>query len=278
MRKFAFVVLDESDKIVDRYNLDYVDGLSGLGFYLTLNKIETDVEDYITKIVQQKKTLGMTVHHLRGYSAGDYLRLWLAKNIDKCLCLEYNNTEKTVYIEGIVTQCDQTELDEFKVLQHQITFQPLTPSFEIIDGDVTIKVSATGKSYPLKYPYSYGKNLIENNVIENTYIKDIPLIVTLYGAMTNPIVTLRDENDEVYNEVRFSDVDLQEDERIIINSAQKKIWFVDSMGRYSDFYYKLEGGHDSFLRANPLIKSKIGIGLDPNQSGWLSASRRQYRL
>lgn len=278
MRKFAFVILDESDKIVDRFNLDYVDGLSGLGFSLSLSKIETDVEDYITKIVQEKRELGLTIHHLKGYSAGDYLKLWLAKNIDKCLCLEYFNTERLMYIEGVVTQCEQTELDEFHDLEQEISFQPLTPFFEIIDGDVTIKVGNSGKAYSFKYPYCYGTNMIENNVIENTYIKDIPIIVTVYGTITNPIITLRDENGNVYNEVRFSDVDLQENEKIIINSAQKKIWHVDSNGALTDYYYKLEGGYDSFLRAEPLIKSEIGISLDPNESGWLSASRRQYRL
>lgn len=278
MRKFAFITLDESDKIVDRFNLDYVDNLNGLGFTLALSKIETDVEDYITKIVQQKKSLGFTVHHIRGYQAGDYLKLWLAQNIDKTLCLEYDNTQRVMYIEGKVTQCEQTELNDYHVLEHAITFQPLTPFFEILDGDVTIKKSSVGKSYPLKYPYAYGTIATENNVIENTYIKDIPLVVTLYGAMTNPTVTLRDEQDVVYNEVRFNDVDLREGEKIIINSAQKKIWFVDVNGKYFDYYYKLEGGHDSFLRAKPLILSKIGITLDPVQSGWLSSSRRQYRL
>mgnify|MGYP003311243485 CR=1 FL=1 len=95
IRKFAFVILNNSDQIADRYNLDLVDGLSGLGFQLEVNKISTDVEDYITKIVQKKQNVGLTVHHRGGYTAGSLLKLWLSKHISDCLCIEYTNNLKT---------------------------------------------------------------------------------------------------------------------------------------------------------------------------------------
>lgn len=278
MRKFAFVILDNTDKIIDRFNLDYVDGLSGLGFALKLSKIETDVEDYITKIVQTKQSLGLTVHHLKGYKAGDYLKLWLAKHIDDCLCIEYDNTQRVSYIEGVVTNCGETELNEFNLLEQKITFQPLTPFFQKVENDVKIQVSTIGKSYPYKYPYSYGVNVIQNNEIENNYIKDIPLIVTINGAIANPIIGLRDENDVLYNEVRFVDLDLQEGQKIIINSAQKKVLFDDGSGNLVDYYYKLDGAFDSYLRAKPLSVSKITVNLQSSDSGYLIGSRRQYRL
>lgn len=278
MRKFAFVVLNDEDKIIDRYNLDYVDGLSGLGFALTLSKIETDVEDYITKIVQQKQSLGLTVHHLKGYKAGDYLKLWLAKHINDCLCIEYDNTQRVSYIEGVVTNCGETELNEFNILEQKITFQPTTPFFTKLDNNVKIQVSSVGKSYPFKYPYSYGQNIMLNNEIENNYIKDVPLIVTIYGTIVNPIITLRDENDEVYNEIRFVDLDLQDGQKIIINSAQKKILFDNGSGNLQDYYYKIDGAYDSYLRAKPLSISKININLQNTDTGYLIGSRRQYRL
>lgn len=278
MRKFAFVILDERDQVIDRFNLDYVDGLSGLGFSLDLSKIETDVEDYVTKIRQKKQTVGLTVHHLSGYRAGDYLKLWLAKHIDSCLCIEYNNTQKVKYVEGKVIDCGETELNEFKVLEQKISFQPTTPFFEKKDNDIKIQVSDYGKSYPISYPYCYGQNRIENNIIENNYIKDIPLIVTIYGTISNPVIILKDSNDQTYNEVRFLDVDLQEGEQLIINSAQKKIIFKDASGNQQDYYFKLDGGYDSFLRAQPLEVSTLNINLTATDTGHLIGSRRQYTL
>lgn len=278
MRKFAFVILDDSDMIIDRFNLDYVDGLSGLGFQIKLSTIETDIESYITKVVQQKQNLGLKVHHISGYKAGDYLKLWLSKHINDCLCIEYDNTQKLSYIEGKVIMCGETELNQFGVLEQSLTFQPLTPFFEKVENDVKIQVSSIGKSYPYKYPYCYGRNTIENNEISNTYIKDIPLIITLYGEMSNPSIRLLDENNNVYNEVRFKDVELAEGDKLIINAAQKKIFLEDSSGNKSDYYYKADGAYDSYLRASPGIKTKIDTSLNPNESGYLVGSRRQYRL
>lgn len=278
MRKFAFVILNDEDKIIDRYNLDYVDGLAGLGFSLQLSKIETDIEDYITKIVQQKQSLSLTVHHLKGYKAGDYLKLWLAKHINDCLCIEYDNTQRVSYIEGVVINCGETELNEYNILEQKITFQPTTPFFQKIDNNIRIQIASGGKSYPYQYPYFYGKNVILNNEIENNYIKDIPLIVTINGAISNPIVSLLDENNELYNQVRFVDLDLQDGQKIIINSAQKKVLFDDGTGVLVDYYYKIDGAYDSYLRAKPLSVSKININLQSSDTGYLIGSRRQYRL
>lgn len=277
MRSFALVILDNSDTIIDRFNLSYVDGLKGLGFQLDLSKIETDVEDYITKIVQKRQAIGFTIHHLRGYVQGDYLKLWIAKHINECLCLEYNNGNRISYVEGKIVEVVETELTEFRSLEQQITFQPTTPFFEKINNDVLIKTSEKGKNYPLVYPYCYGTNQILNNEITNNYITEIPVIVKIYGAISNPIITLSDTNNIVYNEIRFDDVDLHEGETLIINSAQKKVIFNNGVTDV-DYYYKLNGAYDSYLRAKPLATSKIAINLQLSDSGYLVGSRRQYRL
>ena len=53
MRKFAFVVFDIDNSIIDRFPLDVVTDLSGLGWRLKLSKIEGDVTDTVTKVVQE---------------------------------------------------------------------------------------------------------------------------------------------------------------------------------------------------------------------------------
>ena len=278
VRTFSLVTLDESDTIKDRYSLNLVVKPSGFGFKLNLSVISTDVEDYITKMVQQKKNITFTIYHKQGYSDANLFSSWVGSKIEETMCLEYNDTVRTLYIEGKIVDSGKTELNSYGILEETITFQPLTPFFNIVANRVRIQASSVGKSYPFKYPYAYGANIISNNEIPNIYFKEIPLIITLYGEMINPSITLLDNNNKVYNEIRFIDTNLKEGERIIINGAKKKVYLVDENGKLTDYYPKIDGAYDSYLRANPLITSSININLDHNKSGYLVGGWRQYLL
>ncbi len=280
MRKFAFVILNESDEIIDRYNLDYVTNLSGLGYKLKVSTISTDVEDYVTKIIQEKKALTFTVTHLTGYSGGQSLVNFLQQYNDSDMCLEYNNGIEVLYLECKVNDVGKTELSEYSgVLEQNISILPLTPFFEKVENITRIERSSVGKCYPFHYAYSYGLIETLDNEIDNVYIKEIPLIVEIYGVISNPIVTLRDaETNTIYNEVRFLGVDLLDGQRIIINSAQKKIWLDNGTGNLVDYYYKLDEAYDSFLRASALITSKLTLNLGISDTGYLTGRRRQYKL
>ena len=280
MRKFAFVILDESDNIIDRYNLDYVTNLSGLGYKLKVSTISTDVEDYVTKIIQEKKALTFTVTHLTGYSGGRSLVNFLQQYNDSDMCLEYDNGIEVLYVECKVNDVGKTELSAFSgVLEQNISILPLTPFFEKVENTITIERSSLGKNYPFHYSYSYGLVATLDNEIENVYIREIPLVITIYGTISNPVITLRDsETNTVYNEVRFLGVDLAEGQSIIINSAQKKIWYDDGSGVLIDYYYKLDEAYDSFLRASSLTTSKLTVNLAIGDTGYLTGRRRQYKL
>ena len=280
MRKFAFVVFNEEEQIIDKYNLDNVSEINGLGFSLRMSKIDTDLEDRITKVVQEKTQISFKITHTSyGYESNSALTLFLSKNIKNEFCLQYDNGVNTRYCGGLVTSNSFTEaLQEGGALQTTITFTPTTPFFEKIDNTIRIQRGLKGKTYPYTYPYTYGGNLIVNNEIYNSYIIDIPIIITLFGAMTNPIITLHDENGEIYNEVRFKNLDLREGEQIIINSARKKIYFKNRNGEISDMYNKIDEAYDSYLLALPLTKSKVGINLKASDTGYLIGSRRQYQL
>lgn len=278
VRKFALVIFNENYNIIDRYNLDSITDISGLGYELIVSAISTDIEDYITKIIQKKKNITFTYFSDTGYSGGNSLTSWIEKNINKMVCLEYNDTQKILYMRGIIVSNNKSDLDYFKSLPQTLTFQPLTPFFEKVENEIYIRVSSTGKSYPYRYPYSYGLNIIENNEITNTYIKEAPLIVEINGVVENPIIILLDENEDIYNEVRFNDTTLLEGQKIIIDGLEKKIWFDDGSGNLVDYYYKVDGGYDSYLRAKPLTTSKISINLMASDSGFLKAKRLQYRL
>lgn len=278
VRKFALIVFDKSYNIIDRFNLDAVTDISGLGYSLKVSTIQTDIEDYITKVVQQKKNISFKYYSKTGYSGGNSIVAWIEKNINNIICLEYNDTLRTLYMRGLIVDNDKSEIDFFKELPQNLTFKPLTPFFEKVENEIYIKVSSNGKSYPFSYPYSYGLNIIENNEITNTYIKESPLIVEVNGVIENPIIILLDENENIYNEIRFNDTTLLEGQKIIIDGLEKKIWFDDGSGNLIDYYYKIDGGYDSYLRAKPSTTSKISINLMASDSGFLKAKRLQYRL
>ena len=64
---------------------------NGFPFLLKLvSTISTDVEDYVTKIIQEKKALTFTVTHTTGYSGGQSLVNFLQQYNDSDMCLEYN--------------------------------------------------------------------------------------------------------------------------------------------------------------------------------------------
>jgi len=278
VRKFAFVILDEEDNITDRYSLDLVDKLSGLGFQLDISTISTDIEDYVSKIIQKKTNLGMNIYH-KSYSAYDSFTAFIQKHMNDNLALEYDDTNNIYYIIGKVSTSSKTEKDVYNYLENTIAFQPLTPFFNIIKNDVIIQYADIGKSYSFNYPYSYGITINSNNSIKNTYIKDIPLIITLYGSFTSsPIVQLYDSNNDLYSEVKFANVTLTAGQKIIINGATKKIWFDDGTGELVDYYYNIDPSGDSFLRAKALDTSTIEVNLISADSGSLKGERRQYRI
>ena len=279
MRKFAFVVFDIENKITERFGVDLITGPSGLGFKLKLSTLEGDIVDTLTKVAQEKQSVGMTVNFFRrGYERYLILSQWLQKYsvIDSRMALEYDDGVQVRYMEGRVTNLGKTEIDEYNVLSCEATFTPLTPFFVNVENTIRIRVSAVGKSYPFRYPYSYGKNVVKNNRIENSYIADIPITVKITGVISEPTVLLLDENGNEYTRIRFPEVDLAEGQYIIINSATRKIWFFDGIV-LQDYSAGTDPQHDTFLFAQRGI-STISVNLASSDSGELTGSWRQYGL
>jgi hypothetical protein len=281
MRKYALVILNSVDKIVDRYNLDIVTNPSGNGFKLNLSTISSDIEDIITKVVQQKSVIKFTINqHQNSYLKANSLASWIQKySIAKYkMALEYDDGNIIRYCEGKVTNLGKTEMDEFKNLAQDFEFTQTTPFFVKRENLITIQVSSVGKSYPFKYPYSYGANVVENNEINNPYILDVPLIITINGAIVNPNVSLLDENGNSYNRVRFGNLSLLQGEQLVINSAQRKIIKILEDGTEEDYAPEVDANYDTFLRAKTGI-SFISINTEEALEGFkLTGGWRQYTL
>lgn len=281
MRSYALVVLDKYDKIIDRYNLDVVTNPTGNGFKLNLSTISTDIEDIITKVVQAKNVIQFTINQNKNsYNKSNILAQWIQKysTAQYRMALEYNDTKVTKYCEGRVVSLTKDELDEYRNLSQILQFQQTTPYFVKQENTITIQVSSVGKSYPYSYPYSYGANIVENNEINNPYILDIPLIMTIDGAIDNPTISLLDENREMYSRVAFTGVTIAKGESLVINSAQRKIYKIFADGREEDYVPMVSPMHDTYLRAK-FGKTTIAINTSDSAEGFkMTGGWRQYTL
>jgi len=279
MRSFALVAFGIDNSIKDRFRLDYITGLSGLGWKLKISKLEGDVTDVLTKVVQEKQPVNMTINFIgRGYEKFLILTQWIQKYsfTDKRLALEYSDGVTLYYTEGKITELKKTEKDEYNNLSCAATFIPFTPFFSNIENVIRIAYSAKGKSYPYKYPYCYGRTMIENNEIDNPYLADIPVTVTIYGGITHPSVSLYDEKNNAYCTVKFNDLTLTDGQYLIINSATKKIYFFNG-SETVDWSAHTDPSEDTFLLAQS-GKSKIAVNLSPADTGYLLGSWRRYTL
>lgn len=280
IRNYALVILDKQDKIIDRFNLDLVQKPQGNGFKLNMSVISSDIDDIITKVTQEKAQITMSViHYQNAYNKANILANWIQKysTAEHRMCLEHNDTTQIKYCEGRVTILTKDEKEEFNNLTQQLTFTPTTPYFVRKEQQITIAVSSVGKKYPFKYPYSYGASKIENNEINNIYILDIPLIITIDGAISNPTISLLDKNNEAYNVVKFDNFTLNQGEQLVINSAQRKIYKIVN-GKEIDMSAETDPSYDTFLRAKNGV-SKILVNTSDAGTGFkLTGGWRQYTL
>lgn len=280
MRKYALVVFNNKDEIIDRYNLDITTNPTGNGFELELSTIGSDLEDIITKVVQKKNKITFVVNQIHdSYQKANILANWVQKYSTKNyqMALEYDDGVVVRFCEGKVTKLEKTEIQPKNVLQQKLEFTQTTPYFIKRENTITIQVSSQGKSYSYSYPYSYGASMVENNEINNPYILDIPLIIIIDGKIDNPTIDLLDENNQIYSRVKI-DGTIEQNEQLIINSAQRKILKVYSSGVQEDFVPKVNVAFDTFLRANG-GNSTININIGDSGDGFkLIGSWRQYNL
>lgn len=280
MRKFALVIFNENSQIIDRINIDLVQNPTGFGFSLNISTIKTDVIEVVTKCVQNLQPIKLNVLFAKGnvYQKSETIRRFIEQytNSNK-MALEYDNGVLLKYIDCLVQDFDLSEKDEFQSLTIPITIKPLSPFYRIVSNEITIKPAESGKAYPHGYPYGYGSGTIENNEIKNTYIKEIPLVITIYGEMSNPLIVLKDEDDEIYDTLEFEALTLAEGEHIIIDSINRKIKLWRS-GVYIDGYNYLNPEHSSFLYAKGNITSKLSVNLNPSLDGYLTANFRLYGI
>lgn len=282
MRKYALVILDNQDAIINRYNLELVTEPTGNGFELNISILSGDVEDAITKVVQKKNKIKFKVQQIyEAYEKANSLAMWIQRysTANNRMALEYTDGAGVIrYCEGRVVSLTKDEKSNMQVLEQELEFLQTTPFFEKRENTITIRKSSVGKAYPFTYPYNYGTTIIENNSINNEYILDVPLVITLTGRIANPTISLLDENSVTYNTVSFDGTTIDNGEKLIINSAQKKIIKVSTLGVETDFVNQVDATADTYLRAKNGLSTLLVNIADANDNFTLTGSWRQYIL
>ena len=283
VRSFAIVIVDDFDREIDRFNLDYADTPKNLGFEIEFTTLESRLTTYFTSAREKRLPTTLNLNFLppNAYDKVNHFKRFIQKYTTSRMVFEYYDT--TIEIknwEGKVQKLGQEELTEWGALVCPISFLPGTPKYIKKDNTISVFQSSIGKSYPIKYPYSYGRSLVENNLINNTYFDEIPLRVTLYGYMTNPQISLQDDSTgEIYSTVRFDGLTIPENSHLVIDAIQSKVLLYYN-GVYTSAYDYIskQADLDSFLYAKANCTSKVVINLSPTETGYLKASYRQYTL
>lgn len=279
IRKFALVVLDNRDMVIDRINLDLVSEPKGLGFSLKTSTITTDIEEILVRYKQQLENITFDVNYAFGneYIKAKSIRQWIEKNTGRKMAIEYLTPADKLYANCIVDKFAFSEINNDKVLSIPLNIKQLSPFFDVVYNAILIYPSTTGKVYSYTYPYTYGIGVASNNIIENNYIKPIPLNITLYGEMMNPGVNIRKQGEVLnYGEVSFSGLNLTSDMWVNINAITGKITLFNGYTE-SDGYNYIDATKNSFIYANIGI-SELGATISSDKSGRLEASFRRYRL
>lgn len=285
IRKFALVIIDEFDKEIDRFPIDYADAPKNLGFELEFTTLESRLTTHFTSVREKRVSPTFNINFLppNAYAKANAFKHFVQTHMNDRMVFEYDDTTEVKNWEGKVQKFGQEELLDWGGLVCPVSFLPATPKYLRRDNTIRIQMSSVGKSYPFKYPYSYGKTFIENNVINNEYFDEIPLRVYLYGKVSNPQIslteTLSDGTVNPYSSVRFDNLIIEEGEHLVIDAIQSKILLYRD-GKYTSAYDYVgkQANLDAFLYAKGSTISTVNIRLTSQDTGYLKASYRQYTL
>lgn len=284
IRKFALIAIDDYGNEVDRYPLDYVESPRNLGFELEFKTLNTQLTTQFTDIKEKKLSTNFNINFLppNAYAKAVGFRNFVQKYLMTRTLIEYNNTEMTQYWEGKVQKFGQEELQDWGGLTCPVVFMPSTPKFINKEDSLAIHLDSS-KIYSYSYPYTYGRTEINNTLIDNTYMGDIPLKITIYGRVRNPAIglTTLDENGEqvVYARLSFTGLLIEEGEHLIIDSTTSKIslWRGGKYVSAYDYIYRGES-NSTFLYAKGNTQSHIVAQMSPDDTGSIIAGYRQYIL
>lgn len=287
---------------------DMISSFSGLGFKQTVDVVEGETIDYLVNQKVNKNTVSLEVV-FRGEDAYEKLYRFNAffgryadhdryitrfsyipsdkLNVDSDSGLDAETIAKRTeqqkkdyfrrYIDFVMT-AGEPERRSGKAVSEKITLQPLCPWYEEVFSSFSISSEQnTGKIYPYGYPYRYGGGAYDSaNYINNDYIKDIPLKITIQGPTSDsPFVSLHSVSDDgtettEYAKVMFPNQSaLTSQQKLVIDAFTSRVYMVttktlangNKRDIRTDRYFATSKSHESFLFAKQ-GKTKVSSNLD----------------
>jgi len=138
------------------------------------------------------------------------------------------------------------------------------PYTEFLKNQTTVSSSGT-KVYEYVYPYTYGGTELTNNEIKNSFMKDIPIKIHIYGppdgsdgnptTIVDPIITLHYENQDntagdLYAEIAFSGISITKGTDLIVDANRYSV-YTKTGDTIRNVYDLTDKANKSFLFAKP---------------------------
>lgn len=267
MRKFEFQIYDDSQLLIDSYNLSIVTDPTGFGFSQKLDVVKTRTVDYIVDRSLEKKDIKLSVHfeEPNSFQKINRFRAWYANYITKKMVLKYNDGSEDRYIDVAIKEFNVTEINT-KLNTVPLTLQPLSPFYSLKSKQIIASIQTVGKAYPYSYPYAYGGGVLENAIVDNKFFESIPIAVRVIGRVVNPQISLKDENNTIYATVNFSAITVDNNESLLIDAINSRILFYNANNPNGlDYYNNVDKSKQTFLFAKP-GRSTIIANLDQNEA------------
>ena len=295
-RYFELIVRDLSWNQVDSYRFGSVGSHSsggvrvtdpnGIGGYEVAITVQSgDVLDYIVKQTVRKQDISLNLAFVGAgaVSAVEGFRQWCARDMD---ANRYRLTLKVTVNDGIDGQGAARYVDvAFKKLtpsQQQggavkatLVLQSVTLRYAEEQTSIVMAVDVSASEYSYTYPYSYGNGGLDASAeLTNSFIQEIPLVLTFHGHMSSPEASLI-QNGEAYATVRFAGLDLPTGYSLTVDAVNGRIYLTAPDGSETDYYDEVDKTADSFLFAKP-GKSTLVPNIDPPDASKPSGDLRVF--
>jgi hypothetical protein len=290
LRQFNFVIIDMFDRIVDRFDFPAWGTLMpDIGTRRKIFTLDTENARYITRIDPEMNDIKLSLRFEApdAYVKSGTFKSWELGHISRgdTFALEYNDGARTVYCTGVIKDIGLTERTQGQNLVRAVVFSPTSPWFGLLSANTTIQPAQDGKIYAdddeylydEEENYYYGGISLTENILSNDYYKPVPLKIFVYGPFVDPVITLYDENDNIYGRIKINNTTITQGQTVYIDGVNRKMWVweTDEAG-WTDYFMHRDPEYQVYLTLKPGVISRIDIAYNPGDSGRLDVYRRQY--
>ena len=156
-----------------------------------------------------------------------------------------------------------------------LVLQAVTLRYNEEQTSIVMAIDVSASKYSYTYPYSYGNGGLDASAeISNSFIQEIPLVLTFRGHMSSPEASLV-QNGEAYATVRFDGLDLPTGYSLTVDAVNGRIYLTAPDGTETDYYDEVDKTADSFLFAKSGTSTLVP-NIDPTDASKPSVDLRVF--